>query len=81
MADVVFAAGTAVMRAMQMPFDTIQHHGQPGPSSVIGLGAQMCQQRFDIAPVDVTADRFREYLFKRFPVLVTHDHPPPAQAS
>ena len=55
---VVLAAGSTVMRFVELPFDLVQHDPDPGSVTVINLGAQMIQERLYFPPVDIAARRF-----------------------
>ena len=72
MPDIVFAAGATAVRAVQLPLDAVQGYRHARAPGVIGAGPEMGQKSFDIAPVNVAADRLRVNLFQRLSVLVTH---------
>lgn len=60
------------MRVMQIPFNTIQHHTETGALDRLDSGAQVMQQGFDFAPVDVATDRILKDGVNQMFVLVAH---------
>ena len=72
MAYVMFAECAAVVRPVQLALDFVQLDCEPRAVSTLKLGAQVAQQRLDLAPVKVSASRFGENRFQNAFVLVTH---------
>lgn len=80
MANVVFAAYTAVMRAVQGTFDTVQNDVDTcATMTLLYLRTEVTQQRLDIAPVNISAGRFLENHRKQTLVFVTHNSCPVEQ--
>lgn len=71
-ADIVFAAHTAVMRTVQRAFNAVQLKAQPRAMARLDAGTQMLQQRLDVAPVNISADRFLQNGSQNTFVLVAH---------
>ena len=72
MTHIMLAKSTAVMRPVQLALDVVQRDCKPSAVGALNLGAQVAQQRLDLAPVKVAADRFGKNRFQNALVLVTH---------
>jgi len=72
MTYIMLAEGAAVMRPVQLALDFVQFDSEPRAVSTLNLRTQVAQQRLDLAPVKVAADRFGEDRFQNALVLVTH---------
>ena len=72
MADIMLAEGAAVVRPVQLALDPVQLDGEPRAVGALELGAQVMQQRLDLAPVKIAARRFGEDGLQNALVLVTH---------
>lgn len=68
----MLAESAAVMRPVQLALDFVQLDCEPCAVGALNLGAQVAQQRLDLAPVKVAAGRFGEDRFQNALVLVTH---------
>src|SRR5215470_11294154 len=62
----------AVMRAVEDALDPVQHHADARTRERLDLRAQVTKQGFDLAPVNVRADRVAEDGADQVLVLVTH---------
>lgn len=72
MAQVVLAADTAVVRAMQAAVDAIKVNVHARPVARCDDSAKRFKQRFDLPPVNVATDRLLENRIKNTLVLLTH---------
>jgi len=72
MADIVFAAHAAVVRTVQGPFNAVELKAQACTMPGFDTGTQMLQQRLDIAPVNVSADRLLKNGAQDTLVFVAH---------
>ncbi len=72
MTYVVLAESASVMRPVQLPLHFVQLDCEPCAVRTLKLGAEVAQQRLDLAPVKVAASRFGEDRFQNAFVLVTH---------
>jgi hypothetical protein len=72
MTYIMLAESAAVVRPVQLALDFVQLDCDPGAVRTLKLGAQVAQQRLDVAPVKVAASRFGEDRFQNAFVLVTH---------
>ena len=72
MTHIMLAERAAVMRPVQMALDFVQLDCETCAMGALNLGAQVAQQRLDLAPVKVAADRFGEDRLQNALVLVTH---------
>ena len=62
----------AVMRVMQDTLNPVQNDANSRPLERFHLGAQVVQQRFDFAPVDVAADRVLKNAVYQMLVFMAH---------
>src|SRR5437899_9979295 len=72
MLDVLAAERIAAMRAVQDAFVAVELHAHSRTGQRFDLGAEMAQQRLDLAPLDVGADGIVEDVADQVVVLVTH---------
>ena len=72
MAQVMLSADAAVVGSVQSAVDTVQFNVQACPVARCDHRAQVVQQRLDLAPVNIAADRFLEDGIKNALVLLTH---------
>jgi len=72
MTHIMLAERAAVMRPVQLALDFVQLDCEARAVGTLNLRAQVAQQRLDLAPVKVAADRFGEDRFQNALVLVTH---------
>ena len=74
MTHVMLAESAAVMRPVQLALDFVQLDCEPRAVGALNFGAQVTQQRLDLAPVNVAAGRFGEDRFQNSFVLAAHRH-------
>lgn len=74
--DVGLAAGAAVVRVVQEGFDLVQRDLEAGAVRGFDVGAEVVEQGFDFAPVDVRRGRVLEDAAHQVGVLVAHDEAP-----
>ena len=72
MAQVMLSADPTVVGSVQGAVDTVQFNVQACAVAWCDDGAQTVQQRLDLPPVNITADRFLEDGIKNALVLLTH---------
>ena len=72
MTYVMLAECAAVVRPVQLALDFVQLDCEPRAVGTLKLGAQVSQQRLDLAPVKVAGSWFGEDRFQNAFVLVTH---------
>ena len=73
MTYVMLAAHAAVVRTVQRPFNAVKLKAQTRTMPGFDTGAQMLQQRFHIAPVNVSAYRILKNGAQDALVFVTHN--------
>lgn len=74
--DVRLAAGAAVVRVVQEGFDLVQGDLETGAVRGFDFGAEVVEQGFDFAPVNVGRRRVLEDAAHQVGVLVTHGESP-----
>src|SRR6266850_5792191 len=72
MQNVLAAQCVAVVGPMQRAFDSVQPHPQARLRQRLGRRAEMVQQRLDLAPLDVSADRILKNRTEQVFVSATH---------
>ena len=72
MLNVLSAERVSVMGSMQDALVPVQLHAHTGAGKRLDAGAEVIEQRLDLAPVDVPADRVVEDRAEQVLVLVTH---------
>ncbi len=72
MTYIMLAERAAVVRPVQLTLDSVQLDGEPRAVGTLKLGAQVSEQRLDLAPVKVAGSGFSEDRFQNALVLVTH---------
>ena len=72
MTYIMLAESAAVVRPVQLALDFVQLDCEPRAVGTLKLGAQVAQQRLDLAPVKVAASRFGKDRFQNAFVFVTH---------
>src|SRR5438128_10112215 len=72
MLDVLAAERIAAVRAVQDAFVAVELHAHSRAGQRLDVGAEMAQQRLDLAPLDVGADGIVEDVADQVVVLVAH---------
>lgn len=72
MQNILAAQCVAVVWPMQRAFDTVQLYAQARLCQRLGRRAKMVQQRFDLAPLDVSADRILKDRAEEIFVFAAH---------
>lgn len=72
MLDFRFGADVAVMRMMKKKFALIEQHAKARAMRRLDGGAKMMQQRFDLAPVNVAAQRVMKNRMQKTLVFMAH---------
>ena len=72
MKNVLAAERIAVVRTMQRPFDAVEPYPQSRLRQRLCRGAEVVQQRFDFAPLDITADRILKDRAEEIFVFAAH---------
>jgi hypothetical protein len=62
----------AVVRVMQNSLDAIQYDANAGALDRVDLGAKVMQEGFNVAPMDVAADRILENAVQQMFVFMAH---------
>ncbi len=75
MLDEVAVACIGVVRMVQKIRDLIQRHFEPGPARGFDIRAEVIQQRFDLAPMDIRPGRVTEYGAEQKGMFVAHRNP------
>jgi hypothetical protein len=73
MTDIMLAAHPTVVGAVQRPFDTVEQKAQARTVPGFDTGTQVLQQRFHIAPVNVSAHRILKNGAQNALVFVAHN--------
>ncbi len=73
MLDVLLVANVAVVRVMQESFDAIEHDAETRAVRRLDRGAEVIQQGFNLAPVDVAAQRILEDRAQQILVLMAQE--------
>ena len=72
MLDLGFRKFVAVVRVMHKELVLVEQDTKTGAMAGFNRGAQMGQQGFHLAPLDVAADRVAKNRFENIPVLMAH---------
>jgi hypothetical protein len=71
--DLLLGKLVAVVGVMHEELVPVEQDAEPGAMPGLDRRPQVGEQGFDLAPLDVAADRVAEDRFKNMPVLVAHD--------
>jgi hypothetical protein len=74
--DVGLAAGAAVMRVMQKNLKLVERYFETRAVRRIDFGAEVMEQGFDFAPVNVGTQRVLKDAAHQVGMLVAHDEAP-----
>lgn len=79
--DVGFGTGVAVVWMVQEEFDAVEHDAEACAMTTLDSCAEVMQQRFNFAPVNVGANRVGKDGMQQVGVLVAHSGLPPDRST